>query len=218
VLKRHFSVNVKKTDGTWVLRDVFDRPKVGTVIKIPVGDGQFVGIEITAEPSPGKPAEAKVLVVRKPDDPGFDPKSEPMDLITLALGPGDGEEKRFTPTSDELTSFFVDQQFSLSVAEFISMAVVQFCVSSFPKRKRGRPPRPIWEDMEPHAKELARIKRVLRANGEKGSVHKKAMQILQENYEEYRQTLTPDERRHFPPFPYDAIENYVRRAKKRSTK
>jgi hypothetical protein len=220
VLKKTFSVSMRKRDGTsQLLRNVFGTPKVGAVIKIPVGNGGgFFGIEITAEPpSPDKPVEAKELASVDPDDPAFDPKNELMDFIRLAVGP-DSEEKRYIPTSKELTSFFTDQKISPTVAEFISSAVVRHCVSLFPRRKKGRPSRPPWEKMDSHAEELARIKQVLRARGEKGSVHKKAMQILQNNYEELRQGLPPDERPYLPPFPYDALEHYVRRSKKRSTK
>jgi len=202
-----------------LLRNVYGVLIVGNVLKVPDGKGRFFGIELTAmPPSQGEPAEAKELEFRKPDDPSLDPKNEFVDLLTLTFRDKDIEEFRSLPTSRELEAWFVEQGFSIDVAHFISSAVVRQCLEALPKRKRGRPPRPVWERMEKHAQELERIKRVLRANGEKGSVHKKAMQILQNNYEQVRQGLDPEQWAYLPPFPYDAIEHYVRRAKRRSTK
>ena len=62
-MKRAFNVRVRKRDGTSkLLRNVYGTLRIGAVIKIPTGEGQFFGIEITAKPpSPDEPAEAKEL-------------------------------------------------------------------------------------------------------------------------------------------------------------
>jgi hypothetical protein len=132
-----------------------------------------------------------------------------LDFIRLALGPG-VEEMRHLKTTPELEALFIDQGFSPFLAQAISMAVVQHLLKAFP-RKRGRPwPTLQREYLETSAMHLALIKKQLRAKGEKGSVHKKAMQILQTAHEQVWDV----------PFDYDAVENYVRRSKwkRRSTK
>ena len=220
MLKKRFSVRVRKRDGTTkLLHSVYGLLMVGAAIKNPDGKGQFVGIEITATPpGPGVPAEAREIAFRDRDEPAFDPKKNFDDLLTLTFGSRDIEEFRPLPISPELEALLIEAGFSDSVAGFITRAFIEACISTLPKRRRGRPPRPSWERLDEHAKELARIKQVLRASGEKGSVHKKAMQNLEANYEEIRKNMDPDERPHLPPFPRDALENYVKRSKKRRTK
>jgi hypothetical protein len=152
---------------------------------------------------------------RNPDDPAFDPQNELMDLIWLAFRGQDGQEARIRKASPELETLFIDLGFSPLVAGLISGAVVQYFVELLPK-KRGRP-WPRQRLIEAHAKRLEGIKQGLRASGEKGSVHKKAMQLLQAEYEQLCKAL---DLRGLPfrPFDYEALENYVRRAKRRSTK
>jgi hypothetical protein len=156
--------------------------------------------------------------LRSPDDPAFDPKKDAMDFIRLALGPG-VEEMRSLKTTPELEALFIEQGFSPFLAQAISMAVVQHLLKAFP-RKRGRPwPTNHRELIELQATHLAQIKSQLRAKGQKGSVHKKAMQILETEHEKATQRIQA-EFEELPPllFDYDAIENYVRRSKKRRTK
>jgi hypothetical protein len=155
---------------------------------------------------------------RGPDDPAFDPKNELLDLLWLAFSGGDEEEARFMRISPMLTAYFVDLGFSSEVASFISTAVVKDFVDLLPKRK-GRQWSPTRQRLlEAMATRLGEIKQELRARGEKGSVHKKAMQLLQNEHERHVMTMAPDVGRYAPTFDYDALENYVRRSKKRSNK
>jgi hypothetical protein len=139
------------------------------------------------------------------------PRSTP-DLVWLAFRGRDGEEARYLPTSPELEAFFIDLGFSPSVAEFISRSVIHECVGLLPERKRGRPPAPPWRRkvIEAQARSLAKIKEGPRASGLKGSVHKKAMLLLELQHQQMLKDMAPDLKTHARPFDYAQ--------KKRSTK
>jgi hypothetical protein len=62
MLKKIFSVRVKKKDGTSkLLIGVHGTPIVGATIKIPARNGQLLIAKVTAAPSPDKPAEAEEI-------------------------------------------------------------------------------------------------------------------------------------------------------------
>ena len=62
-VEKIFSVRVKKKDGTLkLLQGVHGVPMVGTIIKVPAGNGQLLIAKITVEPrSTGKPAQAEEI-------------------------------------------------------------------------------------------------------------------------------------------------------------